>query len=142
MAYKTAEPIEVEERNLRPFAIISIIFLPILLYMLYLHSINDREFVTQKELHPGYHLVDKYPFVIRVKARHSGYMDEHQFHYTVTQHGDIQIHQDHVGIVIIKEYNEVQPEVLQPGIYKLNLDLYEVQHVDMGPITFEYKGKE
>ena len=84
--------------------------------------------------------MDKYPFVIKVNPNETGYATERDWTYHVTYSSLVVIQPGHVGVVIIVENRIIKPEVLKPGVHRVNLNLFKVEHVDTQRQTYTFGG--
>ena len=78
-------------------------------------------------LAPGYHFLDKWPFFTIVDARHIKYARATKWTYIISDNiPEIHIPTGHKGIV--KDIRrETEMQILEPGIYFVNPDLYNVE---------------
>lgn len=91
-------------------------------------------------LDPGYHLVDKWPFIVTVPVGKIGVLRDGGYYYHVRYYNHITIPQGYVGIV--ESCKGINSKTLSPGIYKINLDMYKVSLVDTTPKTYTWGTKD
>ncbi len=88
-------------------------------------------------LPPGYHLVNKWPFIIAVPSGRVGGLIERGWYYDVEFYDYVIIPKDHVGVLTGNK--GVLNKVLKPGTYPINLRQYEVTLVYTEKQTYEFK---
>lgn len=92
---------------------------------------------TEEEifLYPGPHLLNKWPFIMIIKASGNyefAFITEHKYKYTVRYYTDVFIPDDHVGVLFYHgPYKTAVPDILEPGTHKIDLVSYEVQVIEI-----------
>lgn len=74
-------------------------------------------------LSPGYHLLDKWPFATTIKYNDIGILRDKGWYYDVVYHAQIIIPHGNLGVVTGCDGKR---DILQPGRYNINRDLYRV----------------
>ena len=133
MSYKMAPPTQapVNKRNkLVVYVIIVIIFCTSMWYFALAPYLEKFEKVERPEnynqvigdlLLPGYHMVDKWPFLITIPHNHSGSLLDQGWYYDVEI---VIIPPGHVGV--LSEGKGTQHNPLKPGRYYIDPRQYEV----------------
>jgi len=88
-------------------------------------------------LSPGWHLLDKLPFIVVVPPGYVGIVYETMWAYNVKHVGTVVIPQGYVGVV--EGCKGIQKETLQPGKYPINLDEYKVSLFDIRKKRYRYE---
>ncbi len=150
MSYKKAPPTEPPKNKKSKWFTVGVILSVLFCIVVFMPDVKDSDVKTFKPIEkgrnggavgdllpPGYHLVNKWPFIIAVPSRHVGALFEGSWYYDVEFYDYVTIPKDHVGV--LRGYRGVQSEALKPGIYPINLSQYEVILVYTGKQTYEFK---
>ena len=92
-------------------------------------------------LSPGIHIFPKVPFSYIADSDHACVLVENKWTANKECFELVHIHENHVGIMFNQVTGEYLEEVLQPGVYRIDLGVFTVTHVPTSEYTTTWKGE-
>ena len=120
---------------------VTVIFLLCVLSVcLYIQITTPEEGINNvTSLCPGSHFVDRVPFIVNVDRNEVAILTKHFWYYDIEYHKVTVISRGYLGLRYTNK-NGIWciHEILQPGIYRIDLDKYKVNLFKMDPQTFKF----
>ena len=133
---KSINPSKNERGKWATIILLSAIVISCAWYFVFVPWSKDFKLVESTDvLSPGYHKVDKWPFVVRVEHDKCASLTNMGWYYDVEYHNVVTIPHGYVGV--ISGHKGVIQKPLEPGKYHLNLRQYDVTIIN--PKKQEYQ---